>query len=126
MYNGSQLHKQQSFIALSLLCRGLQHPALQRYGGPGSNHAGSGNGSSSLFPSLRHPAAAAAAVGSASGGGARHGSAVVYETWLIQELMDGGALSSALYGGRFRSTGGGKAGKASSGPDMVRGNKGLG
>ncbi|EFJ43113.1 hypothetical protein VOLCADRAFT_119213 [Volvox carteri f. nagariensis] len=34
------------------------------------------------------------------GGGGAESASSLYETWLIQELCDGGALSSALYGGR--------------------------
>ncbi|GIL61093.1 hypothetical protein Vafri_15480, partial [Volvox africanus] len=56
----------------------------------------SGSSGVDLFPTPNenHGVAGAAAASGAVANG-------VYETWLIQELCDGGALSSALYGGRF-------------------------
>ncbi|PNH06403.1 putative serine/threonine-protein kinase [Tetrabaena socialis] len=71
-------------------------------GGRDDQSRGTGSGSSvgpaDLFRTVLHPTATSAA---SSAAGAAVSPDGVYETWLVQELCDGGALSNALYGGRF-------------------------
>ncbi|KAG2499268.1 hypothetical protein HYH03_002846 [Edaphochlamys debaryana] len=60
----------------------------------GRQQSGGTGASEDMFPTARVP-----------GTDGNYRAASVYETWLVQELCDGGALSSALYGGRFTCDG---------------------